>query len=125
MCLYWKDKALLQSIVVKRIERVYRLRMLFVLHLALYGLALIVLTAVSLNQPLGWIGLLIAVWLPLLLTHAIFQSLYELRERCAYQPQLAGAFRPALRPVDLYDEQGNPVGDEQTLDFLPRTTRQR
>ncbi len=53
-CVYWKDNALLQSMVVKRIERVYRLRMLFVLHLALYGLALIALTAASAAQPVHW-----------------------------------------------------------------------
>ncbi len=116
---------MLQSIVVKRIERVYRLRMLFVIHLALYGLALIALTVINLNEPLGWGSLVIAIWLPLLLAHAIAQTFYELRERCAYQPQPAEAFRPTLRPVDLYDEQGNPVGDGQSLDFLPRTTRQR
>ncbi len=116
---------MLQSIVVKRIERVYRLRMLFVFHLALYGLALIVLTAVSLRQPVSWLGIMIAVWLPLLLAHALFQSLYELRERCVDQPQPAEAFSPALRPVDLYDEQGNLVGEEQALDFLPAATRRR
>lgn len=116
---------MLQSIVVKRIERVYRLRTLFVLHLAVYGLALIALTAVSLRQPIGWIGILIAIWLPLLLAHALLQTLYELRERCAYQPQPAEAFRPTLRAVDLYDEQGNLVSETQALDFLPAATRQR
>ncbi len=107
---------MLQGVLVKRIERIYRLRLIYGLHLAAYGLALIVFfltyTPTNLSLPL-------ALWLPLILAHTTLQSWYELRARCySYQPVPIENLRRYHLPIDLYDEQGNPVNNG--LDRLPR-----
>ncbi len=107
--------------LVKRVERGYRLRMLFVLHLALYAVALVALTLANAGDPMRGTGVLITLWLPLILAHTAAHMLYELRERCTPQAQPAEVFRMTLRQVDLYDEQGNPVTSDAKIDFLPRS----
>ena len=87
--------------LVKRIERINRLRFLYALHLTLYGVLM--------------------VWLPLLLTHTTAQTIVELRDRCTTnQPIPLQAINRYTLPVILYDEQGNPIGGEDQRNYLPR-----
>ena len=115
---------MLQSRLIKRIERIYRLRMLYALHLTIYG-TLMVLGVLTVDpsrwQMMMFVGL---AWLPVLLAHTTAQTVMELRERCtpAYQPISPPLNRYAL-PIILYDEQGNPIGGDDSLskmNYLPR-----
>jgi hypothetical protein len=119
---------LLQQIVIKRIERLYRLRLFYGVHLAVFGMALI-LCALNTTVPyrLNSAALVLMVWLPVLLLHTAAQSYYELRERCAaYEPVPAPVFNRAMLPVDIYDEDGKLVsGGEPRIDLLPPRAGER
>ena len=97
--------------LVKRIERIYRWRRIYALHLALYG-ALLVLGVIA-TDPSHWheTALLLMLWLPMLMLHTAAQSLYELRERCA-QPVPIPRFNV---PVEVYDEDGKPIQSDKRL----------
>lgn len=111
-----REMPLLQTTLLKRIERVANLRALLVLHAALYG---VTLTAVLLTGVPHAAALIMAAWLPLVLLHAVAHTLYELRERCAVQPQPAPIFHPAAYAVELYDEHGNVIPHQREFDALP------
>ena len=70
---------MLQSRFIKRIERIYRLRLFYALHLTLYG-TLMVLGVLTVDparwQMMMFVGL---AWLPLLLAHTTAQTVLELR----------------------------------------------
>ncbi len=111
--------------MIKRIERIYRLRLLYALHLTLYG-TLMVLGVLTID-PTQWQTMMLVgmLWLPLLLAHTTAQTVLELRQRCApaYQPVPAQPFNRYALPVILYDEQGKPiVGDDSMtkMNYLPR-----
>jgi hypothetical protein len=87
-------------------------------HLALYGVLLI---ACALSAE-GWQGvaLMVMVWLPVILLHTALQSVLELRERrAAYAPIQVQKFNYRVMPVQVYDEDGNPVSSEPKLNLLP------
>jgi hypothetical protein len=76
-------------------------------------------------DPARWqtMGLVLMIWLPLLLTHTTAQTVLELRERCTTNtPVQLPAFNRYTLPVILYDEKGNPIGDEPVnkMNYLPR-----
>lgn len=101
---------MLQHILVRRIERIYRLRLLYGLHLTVFGMAALV---VALAGAAYWHDGLLALilWLPTLVAHTAAQSLVELRQRCVvYEPAPVQAFNYQALPVDVYDEHGNVVG---------------
>ncbi len=120
---------MLQQVVIKRIERIFRLRLFYGLHLALFSLVL-ALCALSSADPLHLqnAALALMTWLPVLLLHTVVQAYYEVRARCApFEPVPAPSFSRAMLPVDVYDEDGNLVSaSENRIDFLlpPRTERQ-
>lgn len=102
----------LQGVLVKRIERIYRLRLIYGVHLAVYGLALMIFLLAYIHDPTDGQNLILplALWLPLILAHTTLQSWYELRTRCfSYEPVPIENLRGYRLPIDLYDEQGNPV----------------
>lgn len=103
--------------LVKRIERTYRLRLLYALHLALYGALLIVSGLAAVQSPQGQTALLLAIlWLPTIAAHTAAQSLVEIRQRCVtYAPARIQPFNYRALPVDIYDEQGNCVGGPDNL----------
>ncbi len=102
--------------LVKRIARTYRLRILFGLHLALYG----TLLASCAIVPSQTVALLLLLWLPLILGHTAAHSLHELRERsAAYVPVPVTSFNPPRYPVIIYDEDGRRVPDDEHIDCLP------
>jgi hypothetical protein len=108
---------------VKKIEHIYRMRLLYALHLTLYG-TLMVLGVLTVD-PVSWqkAGLVMMLWLPLLLAHTTAQTVLELRQRYApNQPVPLPAFNRYTLPVILYDEQGHPIGstDDQRMNYLPR-----
>lgn len=106
---------------MKRIERLYRLRLIYGLHLALYGMIL-VLGVLAVN-PVNWhnAALILTLWLPILLAHTAAQSLYELRERCAvYVPVPVERLKRFNTPVDLYDEHGRPISNSDKMDYQSR-----
>jgi hypothetical protein len=116
---------LLQSRLIKRIERIYRLRLLYALHITLYG-TLMVLGVLTVDpsrwQMMMFVGL---AWLPVLLAHTTAQTVLELRERRTpvYQPIPMQSLNRYALPIILYDEQGNPVGGDDSLNkmnYLPR-----
>jgi hypothetical protein len=110
---------LLQQVLVQRIERLYRLRLVYSLHLALFGTMLV---GVTFADPAHWQNafLLLIIWLPALMAHTAAHSVIELRERCvAYAPAPAPAFNYQALPVDVYDEQGNLVSGGDKIDLLP------
>jgi hypothetical protein len=116
---------LLQSRLIKRIERIYRLRLLYALHITLYG-TLMVLGVLTVDpsrwQMMMFVGL---AWLPVLLAHTTAQTVLELRERCApaYQPIPMQPLNRYALPVILYDEQCNPLNGDDSLskmNYLPR-----
>ena len=113
---------MLQYGLVKRIERINRLRFLYALHLALYGVLMVL--GVLTVDPTRWqtMGLVLMVWLPLLLTHTTAQTMLELRERSTTnQPVPLQSLNRYALPVILYDEKGNPIGgDDQKMNYLPR-----
>ena len=112
---------MLQDQVIKRIDRLNRLRLFYAGHLALYGVMLACYALIIAFAPAHWqfaaLGMLL--WLPLMLGHTAWQTYYEARQRCTvYQLAPAEAFnRTPLLQVDLYDEQGNllPSGEKFTL----------
>lgn len=109
---------MLQGMLVKRIERIHRLRLLYVFHVALYGVLLIVCGLAAVGSP-GWNNalLIVVLWLPTIAAHTAAQSLIETRERClAYAPIPRQSFDYRALPVDIYDEQGRRVpGDHENL----------
>ena len=108
---------MLQHVLVKRIERLYRLRFIYGLHLTLYGFAL-ALSAFTVSTTFHW--QLLVVWFTLLLAHTAAHSLYEKRERClVYAPVPTQIFKHTMLPVDLYDEQGNRIPNERENGALP------
>ena len=117
---------MLQDQIVKRIDQINRLRLLYAGHLALYGVMLACSALVAAFYPAYWqlaaLGLLL--WLPLMLGHTMLQTVYEARQRCTTDQLVpAEAFnRTPMLPVDLYDEQGNLLrsGDQFTLLPPPR-----
>lgn len=105
-----------QNIIVQQVERYQRLRLLYAIHLGLYGLLLASIGIVTGIQPGMWqLMLLVALaWLPFVLLHTAAQSVLELRQRCAaYAPVPVSAFSRAVLPVDLYDEDGNLITGER------------
>jgi hypothetical protein len=103
--------------MIQRIEQLYRLRLLYGVHLALYGVLLIV-CAFSAADGSQSAALMVMIWLPLILLHTALQSLLELRERrIAYAPVPARVFNYGVMPVQIYDEDGNPVPQ---VSLLPR-----
>jgi hypothetical protein len=112
---------LLQHLMIQRIEQLHRLRLLYGIHLALYGA---LLTVWALSTPDHWQGaaLTLMIWLPVILLHTALQSLLEFRERrLAYAPVPVRSFNYRAMPVQVYDEDGNPmVSSEPTLSLLPR-----
>jgi hypothetical protein len=97
----------LQHVLVQRIERLYRLRLVYGLHLALFGM---VMVFVAFSIPTQNAVLLLLLWLPAMVAHTGIHSLVELRERCfSYAPAPAQTFNYQAFPVDVYDEQGNLV----------------
>lgn len=111
---------MLQGMLIKRIEHVHRLRLLYALHLALYGILLIVCGLAAVSSA-GWNNalLIVILWLPTIAAHTAAQSLVETRERClAYAPIPRQTFDYRALPVQIYDEQGRPVTNDQ-IDLLP------
>jgi hypothetical protein len=97
--------------LIQRIERLYRLRLVYGLHLALFGL---IMVCIGFAVPAQNALLLLLLWLPALVAHTGAQSLFELRERCAvYIPVPAHAFNYQALPVEVYDEQGNVISAER------------
>ena len=103
--------------LVKRIERTYRLRLFYALHLALYGVLLIVSGLAAVQSPHDQTALLFVIlWLPTIAAHTAAQSLVELRQRCvAYAPARVQPFNYRALPVDIYDEQGKRIGGQDNL----------
>ncbi|MFN8449625.1 MAG: hypothetical protein U0521_13830 [Anaerolineae bacterium] len=61
--------------LVKQIERTYRLRLLYALHLALYGVLLIVSGLAAVQSPHEQTALLFVIlWLPTIAAHTAAQS---------------------------------------------------
>jgi hypothetical protein len=118
-----KENSVLQDQIVKRIDHLNHLRLLYAVHLALYGVMLAGSALVAAFAPAHWqlavLGLLL--WLPLMLSHTMLQTLYEARQRCTtYQLAPAEAFnRTPMLPVDLYDDQGNLLGSGDQFTLLP------
>lgn len=114
---------MLQNELVKRIERINRLRLFYAAHLALYGVLLAGCGLIAVAAPAHWqtAALALLLWLPLVLAHTALQTLYEARERCITEYQLAPAkaMPQALLPVDLYDEDGNLLGSGDQFTLLP------
>lgn len=109
---------MLQDLLVKRIERIHRLRLLYIFHLALYGVLLVLCGLAAVGSP-GWNNalLIVILWLPTVAAHTAAQSLVEMRERfVAYAPAPIQPFNYQSLPVDIYDEDGNRVNDVR----LPR-----
>jgi hypothetical protein len=103
--------------MIQRIEQISRLRLFYGAHLALYGVGLI---ACAMSAAQGWQGaaLMVMVWLPIILLHTALQSLVELRERrAAYVPVPVQVFNFRAMPVQVYDENGNPVSGEPKLNL--------
>ncbi len=112
---------MLQQQVIQRIEQIYRLRLLYGVNLALYGILLVVS---ALSSPDHWqsAALMVMTWLPVILLHTTLQSLIELRERrTAYVPIPVPAFNYRAIPVQLYDENGNLLRSENKFSLLPRS----
>jgi hypothetical protein len=104
---------LLQHQLIQRIERVYRLRLVYSLHLALFGL---ILVGVALVDSAYWQNafLMALLWLPVIVGHTAAQSFIELRERCvSYAPAPIQPFNYQALPVDVYDEQGNIIDGDR------------
>ena len=112
---------MLQDMLVKHIDRIHRLRLLYAFHLALYGALLIVCGLAAVGSP-GWNNalLIVILWLPTIAAHTAAQSLVETRERCrlAYAPVPRQPFNYRALPVQIYDEQGRLVTDDK-IDLLP------
>jgi ABC-type multidrug transport system permease subunit len=111
----------LQGVLVKQIERIYWSRLIYGLHLAVYGLALMVFLLTYAHDSTNWQGMIVPLmlWLPLVLMHTTLQSFYELRARCmTYEPVPLENFSRYALTIDLYDEQGNRV--ESGMELLPR-----
>ncbi len=103
---------MLQHVLIQRIERLYRLRLLYAAHLALYGMTL----ACYILTPAQPTLLLLLIWLPLVVAHTAAQTVLELRERCTvYQPIPALALSRPTPPVVIYDEDGRRVGEGDPL----------
>lgn len=119
---------MLQQVVIQRIVRIYRLRLLYGVHLALFGLVM-VLCALNASAPaqLTNVTLVLMTWLPVLLLHTAVQTYNELRERFTPFEQVpAPAFSRVMLPVDLYDEDGNLInGGDNHVDLLPRPRAER
>lgn len=119
---------MLQQIVLKRIERLYRLRLLYGVHLAVFGTALVwcaLNAGVAYRLNTAALGLMI--WLPVLLLHTVVQSFYELRERCTpYESVPMPIMSRAMLPVDIYDEDGKLVSrNDARIDLLPPRAGER
>ena len=110
---------MLQDLLVKRIDRIYRLRLLYAFHLALYGALLILCGLAAVGSPQWHNALLIVIlWMPTIAAHTAAQSLVEMRERClAYAPVPRPSFDYRALPVDIYDEHGNRVSGDK-IDLL-------
>ena len=112
--------ALLQHLMIRRIEQINRLRLFYGAHLALYG---VVLFGCAISTAEGWQGaaLMVMIWLPVILMHTALQSVVELRERrTAYVPVPVQAFNYRAMPVQVYDEDGNLVRSEPQMGMLPK-----
>jgi len=124
--------------LIKRIERIYRLRLIYGTHAAIYGLLLAVFvltyaadTSSMRGTNLNNLGGVLLFWLPILLAHTGFQVYIELREHAVrqlfeHERSLCYESSPAEKlkrfdlPVDFYDENGNPISGDQKIDFFPR-----
>ena len=111
---------MLQHVLVKRIERVYRLRLLYGIHIAIYGTVLILSMLCMSAAQWQSVSILLMLWLPLLVVHTIAQSWYERRERrVSYALVPIKPFNRYTMPVQLYDENGNPIrSDHDHIDYL-------
>ncbi len=107
--------------MARRIERIKRLRMMFVAHLAFFGALLLGYGLVAVLRPEQWhlAALALLAWLPLMLTHTAVQAIYEARQQCMteYQFAPARATNPQMLPVELYDEAGNRLGNGDPFTF--------
>lgn len=112
---------MLQHLVIERIEQLYRLRLLYGVHLVLYGVGLVI-CAINAADHAQSVALMVMIWLPIILLHTALQSLLELRERRAvYAPVPLRSFSHNAMPVQIYNEDGSPVTSaEPKLSLLPR-----
>ncbi|HVU09667.1 MAG TPA: hypothetical protein VHD90_00260 [Phototrophicaceae bacterium] len=112
---------LLQHVLVKRIERIYRLRLLYGIHLAIYGTVVVFSMLCTTTSQWQSASLLLMLWLPVLVVHTVAQSWYEHHERrMSYALVPVKPFNRYTVPVQLYDENGQPMrGDHDHIDYLP------
>ncbi|MCC6804110.1 MAG: hypothetical protein IT319_14605 [Anaerolineae bacterium] len=110
---------MLQDMIIKQIDHIHRLRLLYTFHLALYGVLLIVCGLAAIGSP-AWNNalLMVILWLPTIAAHTAAQSLVETRARClAYAPVPRQPFNYRALPVDIFDEQGRLVTNDR-IDLL-------